>query len=107
MPGAGRRRALTGDNLPLTPDVVVTVCASAAGETCPVWPGRPMTAHWGIVDPGAIEGPDEQMRKAFFDAYVYLDRRISQFVSLPLAKLDRLSLQATLREIGDLCRKGE
>jgi arsenate reductase len=88
-------------------DFVFTVCDNAAGEACPVWPGQPMTAHWGIEDPAAAEGTDDQKRKAFFDAYMRLDRRIGQFVSLPIARLDRLSLQAKLREIGDLRSKGE
>ncbi len=88
-------------------DFVFTVCDSAAGEACPVWPGQPMTAHWGIGDPAAVEGTDEQKRRAFFEAYVRLDRRICQFASLPLAKLDRLSILAELRKIGDLRSKGE
>jgi arsenate reductase len=88
-------------------DFVFTVCDSAAGEACPVWPGQPVTAHWGIEDPAAVEGIDELKRRAFFEAYVRLDRRISQFVSLPIARLDRLSLQARLQEIGDLRSKGE
>ena len=88
-------------------DFVFTVCDNAAGETCPLWPGQPMTAHWGIEDPAAVEGSDEEKRRAFFQAYMQLNRRIAQFVSLPIAKLDRLSLQAKLREIGDLRSKGE
>ena len=88
-------------------DFVFTVCDNAAGETCPIWPGRPVSAHWGIEDPAAVEGTDEQKRKAFLDAYVKLDRRIGQFASLPLDKLDRLSLQAKLHEIGELRLKGQ
>ena len=88
-------------------DFVFTVCDNAAGETCPLWPGQPMTAHWGIEDPAAVEGSDEEKCRAFFQAYMQLNRRIAQFVSLPIAKLDRLSLQAKLREIGDLRSKGE
>lgn len=88
-------------------DFVFTVCDNAAGETCPVWLGQPMTAHWGIEDPAACEGTDEQKRKAFFDAYIRLDSRIGQFASLPLAKLDRISLQAKLREIGEPRTQGE
>jgi len=88
-------------------DFVFTVCDNAAGETCPLWPGQPMTAHWGIEDPAAVEGSDEEKRRAFFQAYMQLNRRIAQFVSLPIAKLDRLSLQAKLREIGDLRSKWE
>src|SRR5688572_23515410 len=74
-------------------DFVFTVCDNAAGEPCPVWPGQPMTAHWGIDDPAAVEGSDEQKRKAFFKAYTELSRRLSIFVSLPMDKLDRLSLK--------------
>lgn len=79
---------------------VFTVCDQAAAEMCPVWPGQPMTAHWGIPDPAAVEGSDEVKRKAFFSAYHALSHRISIFVSLPLAKLDRLALQDKLNEIG-------
>lgn len=81
-------------------DFVFTVCDKAAGEVCPVWPGQPMTAHWGIVDPAAVEGSDEGKRKAFLTALTHLQRRISLFVSLPLDKLDRLSLQHRLDAIG-------
>jgi len=79
---------------------VFTVCDQAAAEMCPVWPGQPMSAHWGVPDPAAVEGSDEIKRKAFFAAYNALNRRISIFVSLPLAKLDRIALQAKLNEIG-------
>jgi arsenate reductase len=88
-------------------DFVFTVCDNAAGEVCPVWPGQPMTAHWGIEDPAAVEGSDEQKRKAFLQAYVQLNRRIGQFVSLPIAKLDRMTLQARVLEIGKLRERGE
>jgi protein-tyrosine-phosphatase len=81
-------------------DFVFTVCDQAAGEVCPVWPGQPMTAHWGIEDPAAVEGSDEQKRKAFFKAYNQLQHRLSLFVSLPMDKLDRLTLQKRLDEIG-------
>jgi arsenate reductase (thioredoxin) len=81
-------------------DFVVTVCDNAAGEVCPVWPGQPMTAHWGVPDPAAVEGTDEAKRKAFSDACHVLLARIRLFTSLPLATLDRLSLQNKLREIG-------
>ena len=81
-------------------DFVFTVCDKAAGEVCPVWPGQPMTAHWGIEDPAAVEGSDEDKRKAFLTAYTQLHRRISMFVSLPIEKLDRLSLQHRLDAIG-------
>lgn len=79
---------------------VFTVCDNAAGEACPVWPGQPVTAHWGIPDPAAVEGADEHKRKAFLDAFVILKRRIELFASLPLGKLDKLALQSRLREIG-------
>ena len=81
-------------------DFVFTVCDSAAAEACPVWPGQPTSAHWGVPDPAAIEGDDESKRRAFRDAYLTLQRRISLLVSLPLASLDRLSLQKRLAEIG-------
>jgi protein-tyrosine-phosphatase len=81
-------------------DFVFTVCDNAAGEVCPVWPGQPMTAHWGMDDPAAVEGSDEQKRRAFFKAYTELSHRLSIFVSLPMDKLDRLSLQKRLDEIG-------
>ena len=81
-------------------DFVVTVCDSAAGETCPVWPGQPMTAHWGIDDPASAKGSPAEIRAAFAEAYRYLFNRISVFVSLPVAALDRLSLQGKLHEIG-------
>lgn len=81
-------------------DFVFTVCDDAASEVCPVWPGQPMTAHWGVPDPAAAEGSEAERRVAFADAYRMLNNRISIFVSLPLAKLDRLSLQTKLSEIG-------
>lgn len=81
-------------------DFVFTVCDNAAGEVCPVWPGQPMTAHWGIPDPAAAAGSDEDRRKAFAEASRTLLNRIRMFVSLPLDKLDRLSLQRRLDELG-------
>jgi len=81
-------------------DFVFTVCDNAAGETCPVWPGQPMTAHWGIPDPAAAEGSEAEIRYAFTDALRMLTNRINIFVSLPLAKLDTLSLQKRLDAIG-------
>ncbi len=81
-------------------DFVFTVCDNAAGEVCPMWPGQPVTAHWGVEDPAAIEGSEEDKRKAFFRAFTTLQRRIELFLSLPLAKLDKLSLQQRLNEIG-------
>jgi arsenate reductase len=85
---------------------VFTVCDQAASEMCPVWPGQPMTAHWGIADPAAVDGTDEEKRKAFIAAYRILNRRISLFVSLPLNKLDGLALKRRLDEIGKLHEQG-
>jgi len=81
-------------------DFVFTVCDKAAGESCPVWPGQPMTAHWGVPDPAEAAGSDEARRKAFFLAWSYLYNRISLFANLPLEKLDKLTLQKRLSEIG-------
>ena len=81
-------------------DFVFTVCDSAAAETCPVWPGHPMTAHWGVPDPAAADGTEAERRLAFADAYRVLDSRISIFIGLPIASLDRLSLQKRLSDIG-------
>lgn len=81
-------------------DFVFTVCDNAASEVCPVWPGQPMTAHWGVPDPAAAEGPEPERRLAFADAYRQLNNRISIFTSLPIASLDRLSLQKRLEDIG-------
>lgn len=81
-------------------DFVITVCDNAAGEVCPVWPGQPITAHWGIPDPVAVAGPDEQKRHAFVDAMNQMQRRISMFISLPFATLDGMKLQQAVREIG-------
>jgi len=81
-------------------DFVVTVCDSAAGEACPIWPGQPMTAHWGIEDPAAVEGSDIDKQRAFNEAFRYMRNRISAFISLPLRGLDKLVLSARLREIG-------
>jgi protein-tyrosine-phosphatase len=81
-------------------DFVFTVCDNAAGEVCPVWPGQPITAHWGIPDPATVEGTDEHKRRAFEDAYRVLDHRISLFVSLPIRSLERLVLQERVTEIG-------
>lgn len=83
-----------------TMDFVFTVCDDAAKEVCPVWPGQPMTAHWGIPDPAAVEGAEAVRRAAFVDTYRMLNNRISIFVSLPFSKLTRLSLQKKLSEIG-------
>jgi arsenate reductase len=81
-------------------DFVFTVCDNAAGEVCPIWPGQPMTAHWGVPDPAAVTGPDEEKRKAFVRAFNELSTRINLFMSLPLAKLDRLVLKKKLDDIG-------
>jgi arsenate reductase (thioredoxin) len=81
-------------------DFVFTVCDNAAGESCPVWPGQPMTAHWGIEDPAAVEGTDLQKEAAFIAALRYLKNRITVFTSLPLGSIDRLSLGTRLRDIG-------
>jgi arsenate reductase len=88
-------------------DFVITVCDQAAGEVCPIWPGQPMNAHWGIEDPVAAEGSEEEKRKAFFTAYNRLRNRLSIFTSLPMSKLDRLSLQRRLDDIGKLREKGQ
>ncbi|MCA1458439.1 arsenate reductase ArsC [Bradyrhizobium sp. BRP22] len=81
-------------------DFVFTVCDNAAGEACPVWPGQPMTAHWGIEDPAEAQGTELERQAAFMTAFRYLKNRIGTFVSLPLRSIDRLSLGARLREIG-------
>jgi len=81
-------------------DFVFTVCDNAAGETCPVWPGQPMTAHWGVPDPAAATGSAAEVALAFKDAYRMLHQRITVFAALPIRSLDQLSLQAKLREIG-------
>jgi arsenate reductase len=82
-------------------DFVFTVCDNAAGEACPYWPGQPMTAHWGIEDPAAVEGADIEKERAFNLAFRYLRNRITQFTALPIARLDKLTLKARLREIGE------
>jgi protein-tyrosine-phosphatase len=81
-------------------DFVFTVCDKAAGEMCPVWPGQPMTAHWGVADPAAVEGSDERKQQATRDAAITLKRRIELFLSLPLPKLDTVALQKAVRDIG-------
>ena len=81
-------------------DFVFTVCDTAAGEVCPIWPGQPMTAHWGIEDPAAVEGTDIEKERAFNTAFRYLKNRISIFTSLPIRSLDKLTLNAKLHEIG-------
>lgn len=81
-------------------DFVFTVCDSAAGETCPIWPGQPMTAHWGIEDPAAVEGSEIEKLTAFTTAFRYMKSRISLFTALPLQSLDQMALGSKLREIG-------
>ena len=81
-------------------DFVFTVCDSAAKEACPYWPGQPMTAHWGIPDPAAVKGTPEEIRRAFRDAFVALDRRIELFLSLPLATLEQLAIHEEIKRIG-------
>ena len=81
-------------------DFVFTVCDSAANELCPVWPGQPMTAHWGVPDPAAVKGTEEEIQRAFRDAFFLLDRRITLFLALPLASIDNLALKTALDNIG-------
>jgi len=81
-------------------DFIFTVCDNAAGETCPIWPGKPFTAHWGIPDPAAVQGDEAVRRAAFKTAYQQLARRIQLFMSLPFESLDKLTLQQKLAEIG-------
>jgi len=81
-------------------DFVFTVCDNAAGEVCPVWPGQPMTAHWGVADPAAFQGTDEQKTKVFWDTAVIIKRRIELMLSLPFASLDKVSLQREIKDIG-------
>jgi arsenate reductase len=80
---------------------IFTVCDNAANEVCPIWPGHPMTAHWGIPDPAAVQGTAEEIDRAFRDAFSVLDRRISLFLSLPLSTLERLAIQRELDSIGE------
>lgn len=84
-----------------TMDFVFTVCDNAAGESCPVWPGHPMTGHWGIPDPAAVEGTEAEKHLAFADAHRMLSNRIKLFLSLPIESLDRLSLRQKITEIGE------
>lgn len=83
-------------------DFVFTVCDSAAGETCPLWPGQPVTAHWGIEDPAAVEGTDIDKMRAFADAFRFMRNRINAFTALPLTMLDGMSLKKSLQDIGAL-----
>ena len=86
-------------------DFVFTVCDNAANEVCPIWPGQPMSAHWGIPDPAAATGNEAQIAYAFDDAYRMLQNRITIFTALPISGLDRLTLQKRLDEIGKMARK--
>jgi arsenate reductase len=83
-------------------DFVLTVCDKAAGEVCPVWPGQPISAHWGVDDPVAVTGPEDKRRHAFNEALLVLSRRVALFLALPLDKLDRLALQKELSSIGQV-----
>jgi protein-tyrosine-phosphatase len=94
-----------GPNAPKL-DFVFTVCDNAANETCPVWPGQPMTAHWGVPDPAAAAGNEAEVRLAFADSFRMLNNRISIFVSLPLRSLDQLSLQRHLDAVGKMSNTG-
>lgn len=88
---------------PDAPDLhfVFTVCDQAAGEVCPVWPGQPMTAHWGMPDPAAVDGDDAVRQKAFLDTFITMKRRIQLMLSLPLASLDRMAIQKEIKDIGN------
>ena len=88
-------------------DFVFTVCDNAAGEVCPVWPGQPVTAHWGVEDPVSVDGDDDAKRKAVLTAFALLNHRISLSASLPIAKLDAMSLKKELDEIGRMRENGE
>jgi arsenate reductase (thioredoxin) len=81
-------------------DFVFTVCDNAASEICPVWPGQPMTAHWGLADPAAVQGMPEQIERAFRDTFMILDRRISLFLSLPLPSLGQLAIKKEIDRVG-------
>jgi arsenate reductase len=81
-------------------DFVFTVCDNAAKEVCPIWPGQPMTAHWGVPDPAVVSGSEEKIERAFRDAFVVLDRRISLFLALPLSSLDKLAIRKEIARIG-------
>lgn len=81
-------------------DFVFTVCDNAAKEVCPIWPGQPMTAHWGVPDPAAVQGTTEEIKRAYREAFLMLERRIVLFLSLPLASIDRLAIKKELDKIG-------
>lgn len=88
-------------------DIVITVCDNAAGEICPIWPGHPVSAHWGVPDPAGVEGSEAVRRRAFQSAWMMLRQRIELLLALPLDKLDRMALQHELRAIGERERSGE
>lgn len=81
-------------------DFVFTVCDNAAKEVCPIWPGQPLTAHWGVADPAAVHGTEKEIERAFRDAFMTLERRISLFLCLPLASIDRLAIKKEIDKIG-------
>ena len=85
---------------PPTMDFVFTVCDNAANEVCPIWPGQPMTAHWGVADPAAVRGTEKEVERAFRDAFLTLERRISLFLCLPLATIDKLTIKNEVDKIG-------
>ncbi|MBN35938.1 MAG: hypothetical protein CMM46_14425 [Rhodospirillaceae bacterium] len=91
----------SGDGAPAL-DVVVTVCSNAAGENCPVWVGAPLTTHWGVEDPAAVKGDDDEIAEAFLETYRILETRIRHFVSLPLEELDQSALKRELDAIGEM-----
>lgn len=91
----------SGEGMPAM-DFVITVCDAAAGEACPLWPGQPITAHWGIEDPAAVSGSDLEKERAFETAFQYLFRRVSAFAALPIKSLDTIRLTAEVRRIGSL-----
>jgi protein-tyrosine-phosphatase len=99
------RNEFAGPGAPVM-DFVFTVCDQAAGEVCPVWPGTPVTAHWGVPDPAAVEGTEAEQRRAFVDAYLALENRIKLFVALPVDKLDGLALKRKVDEIGRVAAPG-
>jgi len=81
-------------------DFVFTVCDNAANEVCPIWPGQPMTAHWGVADPAAVRGTEQEIERAYRDAFLSLERRISLFLCLPLATIDKLAIKKEIEKIG-------
>ena len=101
QPSSGGRRASASGGVPPSLDFVFTVCDNAAGEVCPVWPGQPVTAHWGVRDPATVTGSDDEKRRAFSEVSHLLLNRIRIFTSLPLAKLDHLALKKRLDDIGE------